>query len=123
MRLTRLLVAVALLGTLACAKHAPPSLTPAGVPVWQANEAVVVLGALQSTAIGLNAIQVCEGTAPCHPVLNDASTRLVVDGVRDAVQTITQVPAGWRPTDGLLGPQPPRFGWLSGLECGGSARL
>lgn len=80
-----------------CAKNAPPTLTPAGIRIWQANEAVVAIGVLQDVAIRLNAIEVCE-PAPCRPLLSDANTRTVVDAVTVALTTIRAVPSGWKAT-------------------------
>lgn len=80
----------------ACAK-APPSLTPAGARIWQANEATVALGEFQHTVIALNGVQMCE-PAPCHPLVSDANTRIVVLSVTSALKTISAVPAGWRIT-------------------------
>lgn len=92
---------IALLGILvfaaSCAKHAPPSLSPAGVKIWQANEVVVAIGTLQRAAIQLNGVQVCE-PAPCHPLLSDHNTGVVVDSVTVALKTIDAAPGGWRVT-------------------------
>lgn len=79
-----------------CASNAPPTLTPAGVLIWQANEAVVALGALQHAAIELNKVQRCEPA--CVPLLSDRNTGIVVDAVTSALLTIKQVPSGWKPT-------------------------
>ena len=76
----RILITLTLIGALGCASKAPPSLSPAGVVVWQANEVAVAIGLVQTGAINLNKVQVCDPT-PCHPLLSDANTRIVVDAV------------------------------------------
>ena len=83
-----------------CASKAPPSLSPAGVKIWQANEALLVLDTLQHSAIGMNNIQQCEEPPSeiCRPLLSDASTKIVIDGVADAVYSIRRVPDGWKLT-------------------------
>jgi len=91
------LIALALLGVVACGKPAPGSLSPAGVRIWQADQAVVALGETQRIAIGLNGVKVCD-PAPCHPLLSDTNTRIVIDAVSDGIGTIHQVPAGWKAT-------------------------
>lgn len=90
---------VVLLLAVGCAK-APPTLSPAGTQIWQANEAVVALGTLQHVAIELNALKVCAAppATTCSPVLSDANTRTVVDTVTAALLTIKQVPTGWKAT-------------------------
>jgi len=93
-RVLILLVALACAG---CAK-APPNLTPAGVVVWQANEATVILGNVQRTAIGLNGVQRCEIPRPCEPLFSDRNTGIVVDVVTDGLLTLRAVPSGWRAT-------------------------
>ncbi len=80
----------------ACAK-APSSLSPAGVRIWQADQAVVALGDVQHVAIALNGVQVCD-PAPCHPLLSDANTRIVINTVEAGVKTIHEVPSGWKAT-------------------------
>ncbi len=89
-----MMFAAVLLLASGCAK-APPSLTPAGVRDWQANEVVVAIGTLQRTAIALNGVQVCDPT-PCKPLFSDANTRTVIDAVEVALRTIQAAPAGWR---------------------------
>lgn len=81
-----------------CAAKAPASLSPIGVRAWQANEAVLTLGQVQKTAIGLNAIQKCDNAAPpvCGPILSDKNTRVVIDAVEAGVKSIQQLPSGWR---------------------------
>lgn len=94
-------VAVVASMVMACASNAPPSLTPAGVRIWQANEAVVALGTLQHVAIQLNGVQRCEAPpndAVCAPVLSTQNTGVVVDAVTAALTTVRQVPSGWKPT-------------------------
>lgn len=93
--LRRTFLAIALCATLACASKAPSGLSPAGVRVWQANEAVVALGTAQHAAIQLNKVQVCT-PAPCHPLLSDRNTGIVVDNVLTALRMIRAVPAGWK---------------------------
>jgi len=91
----KMLIVLFALVVTACASNAPPSLTPAGVKIWQANEAVIALGTMQRAAIGLNDIEVCQ-PEPCRPLLSDANTRKVIDGVEVGVKTITAVPSGWQ---------------------------
>lgn len=79
----------------ACASKAPASLTPRTVPVWQANEVVVALTALEEAAIGFNREQICDEAGTCRAMLSDAYTRVVLEAAKDAVQTIRQTPAGW----------------------------
>ena len=81
----------------ACASKAPPTLEPGALPIWQANEVQLAFGTLQRTAIGLNGIQRCD-PGPCHPLLSDANTRLVIDGTADVVLTLRSVPSGWKAT-------------------------
>ncbi len=88
---------VALILSMGCASHAPATLTPTGVVVWQANEVAVGVGLVQTAAINLNKVQVCD-PLPCHPLLSDANTRVVVDAVTDGIQTLKAVPAGWKAT-------------------------
>ena len=73
----------------------PPNLDPAVVPIWQANEAVVIVGTVQRAAIGLNGVQLCE-PLPCHPLLSTANTGLVVDAATDALVTLRAAPSGWK---------------------------
>lgn len=78
----------------------PPSLSPAGVISYQANEAVLIIGQTQNAAIELNKIQRCE-PAPsvvCTPLLSDRNTGVVVDAATDGLTTLRAVPAGWRAT-------------------------
>lgn len=96
MRVLRSIAVVALLAFPAC-RHAPPSLSPPGAVTWQVNEVVVALGIVQQSAIGLNAVQICD-PLPCHPVLSDANTEIVIDAVGDGVSTLKRVPSGWRGT-------------------------
>lgn len=94
--LRRAFLSLILCTTLACAGKAPPGLSPAGVRVWQANEAVVALGTAQHAAIELNKVQVCNPT--CYPLLSDHNTGVVVDNVLTALHTIKAVPDGWKAT-------------------------
>ena len=90
---TAIVIAVVVMA--GCAK-APPSLSPAGVRIWQANEGVVALGTVQHTAIELNKIQVCDPA--CHPLVSDRNTGIVVDAVADGLKAIQRVPDGWKAT-------------------------
>lgn len=81
----------------ACAGNAPPTLSPTGVRLWQANEAVVIIGTAQHAAIELNKVQVCD-PMPCHPLLSDHNTGIVVDAATDALTTLRAVPTGWKAT-------------------------
>lgn len=92
----RALLMTVLMLTVSCAAHAPATLSPAGVANWQANEAVVAIGTLQRAAIALNAVQKCEASGPCAPLLSDQNTRHVVDAVEVALKTIERVPDGWK---------------------------
>lgn len=92
------LIVIALVITAGCAQKAPPSLSPAGVVTWQANQALLVLDSVQHSAIGLNKIQRCDAAQVCKPMLSDANTRLVIDIVADSVNTIRAVPSGWKAT-------------------------
>ena len=83
----------------ACAAQAPPSLSPAGVRVWQANEVVIALGTVQRAAIALNGVSRCElppNETRCTPLLSEANTRVVVEAVTDALTAIKATPAGWK---------------------------
>lgn len=82
-----------------CAGKAPVGLDPAAIKIWEANEAAVGLGTLQHAAIELNKVQQCD-PAPCHPLLSDANTRIVVEAVTDGLTTIRAVPSGWKATAG-----------------------
>jgi hypothetical protein len=93
--LCSVLLGVSLIGV-GCAS-APPAFTPEGQIVWKAREAQSSLGVIQSTAIALNKVQVCD-PAPCHPLLSDDNTRIVIVAVRDGVKTLQAVPAGWKTT-------------------------
>lgn len=90
------MVLVALVVCVGCAK-APPNLSPVGQRTYQANQAVVALGTVQHAAIELNKIQVCT-PAPCHPLLSDKNTALVVDNMTTAFNGIRGVPSGWKAT-------------------------
>lgn len=93
----RLIVFLVLALAVSCASKAPPDLTPTGVRYWQGNEAVVAIGTFQHAAIELNKLQVCD-PAPCHPLLSDKNTGVVVDGVTVTLTTMRAAPAGWRAT-------------------------
>lgn len=84
----------------ACASKAPPQLEPGALPIWQANEIQIAFGALQRSAIALNAVTRCDTAQPpvCMPLLSDANTRVVIDGTADVVKTLRAVPAGWKAT-------------------------
>lgn len=91
----QLLIACVLV-TSGCAS-APTSLSPTGQRTYQANQAVVAIGMVQHVAIDLNQIQVCP-PAPCHPLLSDTNTGVVVDNVASALKTVRAVPGGWKLT-------------------------
>lgn len=78
-----------------CAKK-PVGLDPTGVKLWQANEAIVVVGTFQHTAIEFNKVQKCPTPTTCHPLLSDANTRLVIDASAVGIKTIAATPDGWR---------------------------
>lgn len=87
-------------GSLGCGSRAVP-LLPGTEPTYYALKAVVALGTVQSAAIGLNGIPVCAEAVPpappvCHPLLSDASTRIVVEIVTDSALTLKATPAGWQ---------------------------
>lgn len=96
------LLLVTILGASAagCASKAPASLSPKGISAWEANQAVLTLGQVQKTAIGLNGIQKCTAAQPpaCAPLLSDKNTGIVIDAVSAAVKSIEHVPSGWRAT-------------------------
>jgi hypothetical protein len=73
-----------------CAGNAPASLSPAGVKLWQANQAVLAVNLVQSTAINLN--------AAVPPLLSERNTRIVGEAANSARRSIEKVPDGWRPT-------------------------
>jgi len=77
----------------ACAKT-PPSLSPTGTRFYQADRGVVAIGTVQHVAIDLNRIQVCD-PQPCHALLSDQNTRIVVDATTTALTTIKAAPSGW----------------------------
>ena len=89
--------------TVSCASHIPPAtLSGVGVSAWYANEAVVAIGTLQHVAIELNKVIICDAPTAtsnaipsCHPILSDANTRVVVDSVTVALNTMRAVPSGW----------------------------
>lgn len=89
MRFSLFAAVAALVLTIGCAK-APPSLSPAGVKTYQANQAVLALNLVQTTAINLNA------TVP--PLLSEANTRIVGNATTAARASIAKVPDGWRVT-------------------------
>lgn len=88
-------IALVLLALTGCT-HAPPSLSPAGARLYQANEVVVAIGTLQHAAIELNKVQVCPAPATCHSLLIDANTKVVVDASTAALTTIKATPDGWK---------------------------
>lgn len=75
-----------------CGGTPPPQLSPQGVANWRANQAVVIVGDIQSIAIALNAVRQPDGT----PVLSDKNTRATIDVVEVALKTIRTVPESWR---------------------------
>lgn len=87
---------IGLLLTIGCTTHTPPSLSPAGARLYQANEVVVAIGTLQHAAIELNKVQVCPQPTSCHPLLVDADTRVVVDASTTALTTLKATPDGWK---------------------------
>ena len=93
MRLGGIVLALALSLQLGCAKQ-PANLPPDSAAIWRANEVVIAIGELQSVAIKLNGVQVCD-PAPCHPLLSTRNTGIVVDAAADALLTIDAVPQGW----------------------------
>lgn len=76
-----------------CAGHAPPSLSGPGVRDYYANEVTIAIGTVQHAAIDLNKAQVCT-PAPCHPILSNHNTGIVVDAATDALTTIKATPDG-----------------------------
>lgn len=81
----------------ACAGKAPPSLSPDGVRVWQANEVAVAIGSVQHAAIELNDAQICD-RGGCRPILSEANTRAVVQNATSGLKALRAVPAGWKET-------------------------
>lgn len=88
----RLLFILAIL-IASCAKP-PTSLSPLGAKYYQADRGVVAIGTLQHAAIQLNKVQVCD-PAPCHALLSDNNTRMVVDATTTALTTMRATPTGW----------------------------
>lgn len=88
-----LFVAV-IISTSCAARTVPSSLSGIGVTYYQANEVVVALDAVMSSAIALNELQICDPT--CHPVLSEQNTRVVVQAIRSADLTLKQIPGGWQ---------------------------
>lgn len=82
-----------------CAK-APPSLTPVSLKVWQANEVVNVIGAVEQAAIAFNGQTVCSAdpVPVCSPMLSEQATRIVVSACVFAIRTIQAYPDGWYAT-------------------------
>jgi uncharacterized lipoprotein YajG len=80
-----------------CATHkAPSSLSGPGVAAWQANEVVIALDAVMSTAIALNEIVQCDNNNQnCHQVLSEQNTRIIVQAIRGADMVIKSYPTGW----------------------------
>ena len=74
-----------------CAK-APVSLDPASQRIWQADQAVVVVGNVQDVAIKLNGVKKADG----QPVLSDNNTRVVVETTVSTLKVIRARPDGWK---------------------------
>jgi len=102
MRLRLTVLVASIVFACGCAT-APASLSPVGVQLWHANEAVVAIGTFQHSVIELNKVQVCDGPiaangmAVCHALVSDRNTRIVIDACAATVRTIGQIPEGWRP--------------------------
>ena len=95
-RLSLLFVALLLSG---CSYLNPPAgLSPPDVVKWRADQAIVALDVAQDAAIALNKIQVCATNTPCHPLWSNPNTRLSIDTLTAAAQTIQKIPSGWRAT-------------------------
>ena len=92
----RMILLVAALVCLHCAS-APPTLSPQAAIAYRANNVVVAIGAVQHAAVALNGVQTCE-PAPCHPILSDANTRIVVDASTTALTAIRSAPDGAKAT-------------------------
>ena len=91
----KLVLFLAVISLSGCAaKSIPSSLSGIGVTYYQANEVVVALDAVMSSAIALNTLQICDPT--CHPVLSEQNTRVVVQAIRSADLTLKQIPGGWQ---------------------------
>lgn len=90
MRLRLYAAVIATAFAIGCAGKAPASLSPAGVKLWQANQAVLAVNLVQSTAINLN--------AAVPPLLSERNTRIVGEAANSARRSIEKVPDGWRPT-------------------------
>jgi hypothetical protein len=94
----RFLSSMLLAFSLSCSSNpVPASLSGPGVVAYRANQVGVSLGTVQHAAIELNKIQQCT-PAPCHPLLSDANTKVVIDAVTDAVTTLKATPDGWQST-------------------------
>lgn len=92
MRLLANLVLIVMLVCPACATLAP-SANPEVNRLRLANEAIVAIGTVQHAAIQLNAVQTCTPT-PCHPILSDHNTGVVVDVAVPALVTLKAATAG-----------------------------
>lgn len=78
---------------------APPNLDPETTKIWQADQAQVILGELQHTAIKFNEVKTCDAAgANCKPLLSDHNTGIVIDGVTVALKTVHVSPQGWQAT-------------------------
>lgn len=90
-------VLVAAVLVIGCANKAPASLSPKGVTIWEANEAVSDIRAMRRGVADANAIQKCVGTpVACSPLVPDATVRVVLDASDVALRGLDKTPDGWR---------------------------
>ncbi len=75
----------------------PTSLSATGRMVYRADEAVIMLGALQHAAIELNQTSDCVSGQECKPLLSERDTRVIVNVVTPTLKALDALPNGWLP--------------------------
>ena len=112
MLMRALVFGLVLLASSACAAYRPPpTVTGQTRVLWYANEVAVAMNTVQTAAIALNKIPICDGAAPasfpsspenapvvvqsCRPLLSDDNTRAVGETMNDARAALRQTPNGW----------------------------
>lgn len=93
-------VLLSLVASTEACKPKPPNLDPVTTKMWQADQVLIALGEISDVAQGLNAVQKCDppGTATCQPLLSTHNTRITLNIIESAVNTIHAVPSGWKAT-------------------------